>query len=192
MAAAGVLLAAYAVYAMRRAGARPSTSIDAAPELPQEYAAANVASPQAVPAVEQPSVPAQEAFASEPPESEQLRDMREAMERSYASTMAAFSVQGEDADYERHDADAKRDAERLQASFESARSALGPELAEPSAAFVERIATAQLQLMAFAINRKNRGVPDSAALGAEIADREAFKKEIEPLYARVYGSPVTP
>lgn len=192
MAAAGILLVAYAVYATRRAGARPSASTVAAPALPEQHAAANVASPQAVPAVEQPSVTAQEAIATQPPESEQLHDMREAMERSYASTMAAFSVQGEDADYERHDADAKRDAERLQASFESARSALAPELAQPGAAFVERIATAQLQLMAFAINRKNRGAPDSAAVEAEIADREAFKKEIEPLYARVYGSPVTP
>jgi hypothetical protein len=115
----------------------------------------------------------------------QLRPISDAIETSYGSTIAAFALHGEEADYEAHDARAQQDAERLQQLFLSMRSDLSPELASSCEAVIDRIAAAQLQLMAFAINRKNRGLPDSAQAKAEIADREAFQDDVAPLFERV-------
>ncbi len=119
---------------------------------------------------------------------EQRRRLREAVENGYASTVAAFATSGENADYEARDARAEQDAERLQQTFSAVRSDLAPELASACEAMVERVASAQLQLMAFAINRKHRGLPDGAQAEAEIDDRKAFTREIEPLYERLKAS----
>ena len=117
--------------------------------------------------------------------SPQLRPIAEAIETSYASTIAAFALHGEEADYETHDAQAQRDADRLQQVFSSMHADLSPELASSCEAVIDRIAAAQLQLMAFAINRKNRGLPDSAQAEAELADRRAFEDDTAPLFERV-------
>ena len=86
--------------------------------------------------------------------SKYLRPIYDAIETSYASTVAAFALHGEEADYETHDAQAQQDAARLQQLFSSMRADLSPELTSSCEAIIDRIASAQLQLMAFAINRK--------------------------------------
>lgn len=117
-----------------------------------------------------------------------IRELRDAIESGYASTLAAFTVDGADVDFEGHDARAKHDAEKLEAIFATIRPDLTPEIASFCEALVERVASAQLKLMAFAINRKNRGLPDSAQIETEIADRAALVREIEPLYQRLTAS----
>lgn len=116
----------------------------------------------------------------------QARELLSAVQAAYASTLAAFDSTGEDAtDYEARDARAAADAQELQRVLETVRSDLAPDLLQASESFNDNIASAQLQLMAFAINRKNRGLPDSAETEAETYDRKEFKENTEPLYSRL-------
>jgi len=116
---------------------------------------------------------------------ETLARLRDALDTSYRSTVAAFATQADEAEYEATDAQAQRDADCLQEVFTETQADLGAEFVDDYRAIVERIMSAQLQLMAFAINRKNRGLPDSAQAEAEATDREAFEKDTVPLYARL-------
>jgi len=52
-------------------------------------------------------------------------------------------------------------------------------------ALVDAVASAQVQLMAFAINRKNRGLPDAAQAKAEDTDRRTFVETVGPVYRRL-------
>ena len=113
------------------------------------------------------------------------RDLLEALENGYASTLGAFATAADREAYEARDAQAKRDAETLRTRFTSVRTFLAPEFEEACEAFVERVTAAQLQLMAFAINRKHHGLPDAAQTEAEIADRANFKKEAAPLFEQL-------
>jgi len=124
-------------------------------------------------------------LADVPPEHETLRRLREALDLSYRSTIAAFATQADEAEYEATDAQAQRDADCLQEVFTEAQSDLGAEFVDEYRAIVERITSAQLQLMAFAINRKNRGLPDSAQAEAEATDRRVFETDTAPFYARL-------
>lgn len=114
-----------------------------------------------------------------------VRDLRVAVEHGYDSTIAAFATSGDDAQYEARDARAEADAQQLRETFERLRAQLAPELAIACEALVERVSGAQMKLMAFAINRKNRGLPDGAQVEAEASDRKAFRQEIEPIYAHL-------
>ena len=80
---------------------------------------------------------------------------------------------------------AQADADRLEKVFSSKRGELSPELTSSCEAMIDRITAAQLQLMAFAINRKNRGLPDSAQAEAELADRKAFQDGAQTLLERL-------
>ena len=111
-----------------------------------------------------------------------LRRLREAAEAAHASTVAAFATAGDSDDFDARDALAAANAERLASAVAAVRDDLAPGLREACDAMLERVSSAQLQLMAFAINRKNRGTPDAAQTEAETADRKAFQQEIDPLY----------
>lgn len=108
---------------------------------------------------------------------------------AYTSTLAAFDSTGDEAtDYAGRDARAAEDAAALQRALDAVLPGLTPDLRQASQAFVDNIASAQLQIMAFAINRKNRGLPDSAEAEAEKSDLKEFKRSTEPLYKRLVGT----
>ncbi|MDQ2907752.1 MAG: hypothetical protein M3R44_00195 [Candidatus Eremiobacteraeota bacterium] len=111
------------------------------------------------------------------------------VQAAYESTLAAFDPSGDEAtDYEVRDARASSDADALQRTLDAVRSGLKSDLAQVSQAFADNIASAQLQIMAFAINRKNRGLPDSAQAEAETSDLKDFKRNAEPLYQRLVSA----
>jgi len=119
----------------------------------------------------------------------QARELLSIVQSAYASTLAAFDSSGVDAsDYESRDARAAADAEALQRTLDAMQPKLAADLRETLRAFIERVASAQLQIMAFAINRKNRGWPDSAEAQAETSDLNEFKQAAEPLYSRLVGA----
>ena len=113
----------------------------------------------------------------------QLKRLSEAVESSRTSALAAFGA-ADDADHgsldERAITDIKTVVE-LVAGFgdtlPSAAVALANEI-------VERYESAQVQLMSFAINRKNRG-HDGAQSEMELADGLAFTRESEALSGRL-------
>ncbi len=173
---AAPLLALVAAIAIRRT-LKERQSAAAVPE-PAKTNGAATPSAQPMESVSAPQI-------VQAPIDAKLHAIGEAIETSYASTVAAFALLGEEADYATHDAKAQQDADRLQQLFDSVRPELSPELAKDCEAVVDRIAAAQLQLMAFAINRKNRGMPDNAQAETELADRKAFQEEAAPLFERI-------
>lgn len=117
----------------------------------------------------------------------QAREFRAAIEAAYASTLAAFGANG-DSDPAALEERAKADAQALESAFEAVRPALSERLAPAVASFVESITAAQVQLMAFAINRKNRDPNDPAQAELERDDRTAFKRITEPLLAQLVSA----
>ncbi|MBC5800990.1 MAG: hypothetical protein GIW94_13625 [Candidatus Eremiobacteraeota bacterium] len=123
------------------------------------------------------------------PQAPRAGELLGAVQAAYASTLAAFDTTGgETTDYEGRDARASADAQALQRILETIRSELAPDLLQTCESLSDNIASAQLQLMAFAINRKNRGLPDSAETEAESFDRNEFKQNTEPLYNRLIAA----
>ncbi len=119
----------------------------------------------------------------------EARELVGVLEAAYASTLAAFDpTADEPTDYEARDVRASADAVALQRTLDTVRAGLTSELAEVSQAFADNVAAAQLQIMAFAINRKNRGLPDSAEAEAETTDLNDFKRLAEPLYHRLVSA----
>ncbi len=114
--------------------------------------------------------------------------LRRAIEGAYQATLHAFKISSEDTDFDERDRAAAAAAERLHGLVESTRSRLAPDLASACDALDARLSAANVQLMAFAINRKNRGLPDAAALETETADRRALTKELEPVYTRLLAA----
>ncbi|GAC1497474.1 MAG: hypothetical protein NVS1B2_19430 [Vulcanimicrobiaceae bacterium] len=116
---------------------------------------------------------------------ERVAGLREAIDDSYRATLDAFATDGDDTEFERRDERSKLAAQRLQDAVEAARAKLGPEVAGACETLVSHISAAQVQLMAFAINRKNRGLPDAAEIEMETADRRAWTADIAPVYERL-------
>jgi len=108
---------------------------------------------------------------------------------AYASTRAAFSPSGADvSEFDARDAQARADADALRAAAESVMPALPPELAAKLQSFLDNVAAAQVQVMAFAINRKNHGVPDAAHTKTEAADLAEFERSNQPLLNELLSS----
>ncbi|MEO6990133.1 MAG: hypothetical protein ABI346_08755 [Candidatus Baltobacteraceae bacterium] len=114
----------------------------------------------------------------------QNRRLLAAIQAARASTMAAFDSNAPDASQaEARDQKAAADAGALCRAFEDLQPLLRPRIGPVVASFVETIAAAQLQIMAFAINRKNRGNPDATQIEAERNERAEFRQKAEPLVA---------
>ncbi len=115
-----------------------------------------------------------------------VREVFAATGKAYESTWRAFDTKVEDAgDYDARDARAKTDADSLSSLFAQHRDEIPEALRPVIATLVEQVESAQLQLMAFAINRKNRGEPDAAQVEAELEDRRAFRRECGVLVGRL-------
>jgi hypothetical protein len=113
----------------------------------------------------------------------QAQELLTVMQAAYGSTLGAFEPSGDQLTvFDERDATAATDAEALRKTFEALESRLAAHVAPSVKAFVEAIAAAQLQIMAFAINRKNRGLPDAVQNEAEHDDRQAFRRQTEPIY----------
>jgi len=78
----------------------------------------------AIPTADEPSTNVADVAAK----NDTLRGLREALENGYASTLAAFVIQGDEAEYEATAAQAQRDADHLLQVFAGAQSDVGPEL----------------------------------------------------------------
>jgi len=117
---------------------------------------------------------------------QQTGELLSVVQAAYDSTLAAFAVGGDKPSlFDECDARAAADAERLQRVYGTLAPAVAPRLAPLLAAFVDAVSAAQLQIMAFAINRKNRGLPDGAQTEAEVEDRNAFERRARPIYAQL-------
>ncbi len=115
-----------------------------------------------------------------------LREVLAAVGKAYESTWLAFDTNVKDvSEFDVRDARAKNDAAAAATLFNERGDELPQELRPTIATLVERVEAAQLQLMAFAINRKNRGEPDAAQAEAELADRQAFREECGGSIARL-------
>ena len=116
----------------------------------------------------------------------QARQLLALVSAAYTSTVNAFDPSGdESSDFDERDAKAAEDAQALQRTFEFAQNTLPAPLQVVCHELVEHVTAAQLQIMAFAINRKNRGFPDSVQAEAEGEDRKQFKRDVEPLYKQL-------
>jgi hypothetical protein len=119
----------------------------------------------------------------------QAGELLGAIRSAYASTLLAFDASGDEAiDFNQRDARAAADAQNLERAFAAAKPALSAKFAPAVAAFVDAVSAAQVQLMAFAINRKNRGLPDAAQTELENNGRRAFKRETQPVYEQLIGA----
>ncbi|GAC1308983.1 MAG: hypothetical protein NVSMB19_22470 [Vulcanimicrobiaceae bacterium] len=106
-----------------------------------------------------------------------------ALVKAHDATMDALDPKVVDPDVcELRDKRAAEHAEALQRAYESTAAELPDQLRTEYGAVVDRIQQAQLQIMAFAINRKNRGEPDSAQTEAERRDREELRHDVAPAY----------
>ncbi|GAC1568548.1 MAG: hypothetical protein NVS2B3_12770 [Vulcanimicrobiaceae bacterium] len=106
-----------------------------------------------------------------------------ALRRAYTTTLAALDPKVTDAaTCERHDAEATAGLEAFREAVEARSSALPEALRRETTAFLERLDAAQLRIMAFAINRKNRGEADSAETEAERRERAQFRRDAGPAY----------
>ncbi len=115
---------------------------------------------------------------------DQAQALIAAIRVAYDSTVQAFETSG-DSDGDARDARAAAAAEALRTTADALKPALSARLQPRVASLVDAVATAQVQIMAFAINRKNRGVPDAAQTKAEDADRQAFVETAGPIYQRL-------
>ena len=114
---------------------------------------------------------------------EKARELLQQVHAAYAATLAALDPnEREDATFEERDAKAASAAEALRQSLETVRPLLAPRFGLALSSFVDHVSTAQLQIMAFAINRKNRGLPDSAEAENETEDRRVFERNAQPLF----------
>ena len=107
-----------------------------------------------------------------------VRDVRE-------STFAAFAQQTDDAEFMELEKTARAKFETLQTALATVRDAIPSDLRESCDRFVELATEAQMQLMAFAINRKNRGTPDSAQEEEEAHDLKTFRAGEAELRSRL-------
>jgi predicted component of type VI protein secretion system len=105
-----------------------------------------------------------------------------AIRAAYDSTIRALEPS---ADGDARDAKAASDAEALRAVVDAVKPRLSARLQPLATALVDAVASAQVQIMAFAINRKNRGLPDAAQTKAEDADRRTFVETVGPVYRRL-------
>ena len=110
-----------------------------------------------------------------------MRDVREA-------TLAAFTQHPDDAEFTKDEMAARVEFSKLQASLADVRDTIPGEVRDACDRFVELATEAQLQLMAFAINRKNRGTPDSAQEEAEAHDRKQFRTGVAELNDRLVSA----
>jgi hypothetical protein len=115
---------------------------------------------------------------------DQAKTLVAAIRAAYDSTVQAFETSG-DGDGDARDERAASAAEALRRTVDAMKPALSPRLQPLVTSLVDALATAQVQIMAFAINRKNRGVPDAAQTKAEDADRQAFVETAGPIYQRL-------
>ena len=107
-----------------------------------------------------------------------VRDVREA-------TFAAFAQHTNDAEFMEHEKTARAEFEKLQTALASVRDAIPSDLRESCDRFVELATEAQMRLMAFAINLKNRGTPDSAQEEEEAHDLKEFRAGVAELQSRL-------
>jgi hypothetical protein len=119
---------------------------------------------------------------------ERARTLRDALSGAYQATLAAFDPDGEsEAAFAERDARAAEAADELKKRVEEVGLSVPSSFARALEAFSQNVADAQLQIMAFAINRKNRN-PDSAQAEMETADRRAFKDEAEQAYSKLIAA----
>jgi hypothetical protein len=110
-------------------------------------------------------------------------ELLSSIQAAYGSTLAALDAAGTSDEFDARDARAAADAARLERTFEGCRNELTARLLPSVSTFVDCVRAAQVQIMAFAVNRKNRGLPDAAQAAAEAADRRSFRREAAPLVA---------
>jgi hypothetical protein len=119
----------------------------------------------------------------------QGQELLAAVKASYASTLAAFDPSGDELGaFAERDARAAADAEALQRTFERVKPALRTGIVPSVTAFADAVAEAQVQIMAFAINRKNRGLPDAAQSEAEGDDLRSFETGTKGLYQQLVSA----
>ena len=105
-----------------------------------------------------------------------------ALNAAFVATHEAFQIAPGDAASE-NDARVTRASEaaaKFNLAIEAAAPRLG-RLADGCAKFGQLVSDAQLQVMAFAINRKNRGETGGADFESEIADRKVFMRDAQPI-----------
>lgn len=162
-------------------GARPapSTTPRSKPEPPSAATPRSEVTPPAQSAkVAAAEEPARTAARFVPPPA-----LAAALAKAYESTLAALDPKvTENEACESYDKKAAEDAEALQGAYTAAATELPEGSRDAYGAIVERVQQAQLQIMAFAINRKNRGKADAAETEAERRDRDEFRREVGPLY----------
>jgi hypothetical protein len=115
-------------------------------------------------------------------EGDQAKKLLAAIRAAYDSTVQALETSG---DGDARDARAASAAQALRRTVDAMKPALSARLQPLVTSLVDALATAEVQIMAFAINRKNRGVPDAAQTKAEDADRRAFVDSASPIYERL-------
>jgi hypothetical protein len=113
---------------------------------------------------------------------DRAKDLLAAARAAYDSTVQAFETS---ADGDARDARAAADAQALRMMAQELKPALSARLQPVLSSFLDALATSEVQIMAFAINRKNRGTPDAAQTKAEDADRRAFVESVRPIYERL-------
>jgi hypothetical protein len=113
---------------------------------------------------------------------DRAKDLLAAARAAYDSTVRAFETSG---DGDARDAQAASDAQALRTMAQEMKPALSARLQQVLSSFLDALATSEVQIMAFAINRKNRGAPDAAQTKAEDADRRAFVESVHPIFQRL-------
>lgn len=119
------------------------------------------------------------------PASEALTLLATSMRDAREATIAAFAEHADDAEFTQREMTARGAFEKAQGALAELRDALPPSLREPCDRFIECASEAQLQLMAFAINRKNRGTPDSGQEAVESHDLNHFRAAVKELHPRL-------
>jgi predicted component of type VI protein secretion system len=115
-------------------------------------------------------------------DADQTKNLLAAIGAAYHSTVEALEAS---ADGNARDARAASDAEALRAAVAAVTPTLSARLQPLASGLVDAVASAQVQIMAFAINRKNRGLPDAVQTKAEDTDRRAFVETAGPVYRRL-------
>jgi hypothetical protein len=113
---------------------------------------------------------------------DRAKDLLAAARAAYDSTIQAFET-SEDGDA--RDARAAADAQTLRTLVQTIKPQLSARLEPLVSSLLDALATSEVQIMAFAINRKNRGTPDAAQAKAEDADRRDFVERVSPIYRRL-------
>jgi len=112
-----------------------------------------------------------------------LRNLLAQAEAAALAMSAALEPGDSVRDRDDRDARAAAALREMEAAVTASANELAPAFASSLATFVAELASAQVRLMAFAMNRRNHGEAVSAESKAELHAREAFEREVRPLLA---------